>query len=82
MALVGPRPAIAYEVAEYPSWYLKRFSVKPGLTGLWQVSGRNERTYEEMVRLDIDYAERRSLPLDLSILARTPSTVLARRGAA
>jgi lipopolysaccharide/colanic/teichoic acid biosynthesis glycosyltransferase len=82
MALVGPRPAIAYEVAEYPSWYLKRFSVKPGLTGLWQVSGRNERTYEEMVRLDIDYAERRSLPLDFSILARTPLTVLARRGAA
>jgi lipopolysaccharide/colanic/teichoic acid biosynthesis glycosyltransferase len=82
MALVGPRPAIAYEVAEYPSWYLKRFSVKPGLTGLWQVSGRNERTYEEMVRLDIDYAERRSLLLDLSILARTPLTVLARRGAA
>src|SRR6478609_6221560 len=82
MALVGPRPAIAYEVAEYPSWYLKRFSVKPGLTDLWQVSGRNERTYEEMVRLDIDYAERRSLPLDLSILVRTPMTVLARRGAA
>lgn len=82
MALVGPRPAIPYEVAEYPSWYLDRFSVKPGLTGLWQVSGRNERTYEEMVRLDIEYAERRSLLLDLSILARTPLTVLARRGAA
>jgi lipopolysaccharide/colanic/teichoic acid biosynthesis glycosyltransferase len=82
MALVGPRPAIPYEVAEYPSWYLERFSVKPGLTGLWQVSGRNERTYEEMVRLDIEYAERRSLWLDLSILARTPLTVLARRGAA
>jgi lipopolysaccharide/colanic/teichoic acid biosynthesis glycosyltransferase len=82
MALVGPRPAIPYEVAEYPSWYLDRFNVKPGLTGLWQVSGRNERTYEEMVRLDIEYAERRSLLLDLSILARTPLTVLARRGAA
>jgi lipopolysaccharide/colanic/teichoic acid biosynthesis glycosyltransferase len=82
MSLVGPRPAIPYEVAEYPSWYLDRFNVKPGLTGLWQVSGRNERTYEEMVRLDIDYAERRSLFLDLSILARTPLTVLARRGAA
>jgi len=82
MALVGPRPAIPYEVAEYPSWYLDRFSVKPGLTGLWQVSGRNERTYEEMVRLDIEYAERRSLLLDLSILARTPLTVLARKGAA
>ena len=82
MALVGPRPAIPYEVEEYPSWYLKRFAVKPGLTGLWQVSGRNERTYEEMVRLDIEYAERRSLLLDLSILARTPLTVVARRGAA
>jgi lipopolysaccharide/colanic/teichoic acid biosynthesis glycosyltransferase len=82
MSLVGPRPAIPYEVDEYPSWYLDRFAVKPGLTGLWQVSGRNERTYEEMVRLDIEYAERRSLLLDLSILARTPLTVLARRGAA
>jgi len=82
MSLVGPRPAIPYEVAEYPGWYLDRFAVKPGLTGLWQVSGRNERTYEEMVRLDIEYAERRSLLLDLSILARTPLTVLARRGAA
>lgn len=82
MSLVGPRPAIPYEVAEYPRWYLDRFAVKPGLTGLWQVSGRNERTYEEMVRLDIEYAERRSLLLDLSILARTPFTVLARRGAA
>lgn len=81
MALVGPRPAIPYEVAEYPGWYLRRFDVKPGLTGLWQVSGRNERTYEEMVRLDVEYAERRSLLLDLSILARTPWTVISRRGA-
>jgi lipopolysaccharide/colanic/teichoic acid biosynthesis glycosyltransferase len=82
MTLVGPRPAIPYEVAEYPSWYLQRFSVKPGLTGLWQVSGRSERTYEEMVRLDIEYTERRSPGLDLSILLRTPWTVLSRKGAA
>jgi lipopolysaccharide/colanic/teichoic acid biosynthesis glycosyltransferase len=82
MSLVGPRPAIPYEVAEYPGWYLKRFSVKPGLTGLWQVSGRSERTYEEMVRLDIEYVERRSLWLDLSILLKTPWVVLSRRGAA
>jgi lipopolysaccharide/colanic/teichoic acid biosynthesis glycosyltransferase len=81
MTLVGPRPAIQYEVAEYPSWYLQRFSVKPGLTGLWQVSGRSERTYEEMVRLDVEYAESRTLLLDLSILARTPWTVLGRKGA-
>src|SRR4029077_8617371 len=61
MTLVGPRPAIPYEVAEYPNWYRQRFSVKPGLTGLWQVSGRSERTYEEMVRLDIEYTQSRSL---------------------
>ncbi len=81
MTLVGPRPAIPYEVAEYPTWYLQRFSVKPGLTGYWQVSGRSERTYEEMVRLDIEYAERRSLALDLSILAKTPWIVVTRKGA-
>lgn len=82
MSLVGPRPAISYEVDEYPAWYLQRFSVKPGLTGLWQVSGRNERTYEEMVRLDVEYVDRRSLWLDFSILFRTPWTVLSRKGAA
>jgi lipopolysaccharide/colanic/teichoic acid biosynthesis glycosyltransferase len=82
MTLVGPRPAIPYEVAEYPSWYRKRFAIKPGLTGYWQVSGRNERTYEEMVRLDIEYAEHRSLGLDLSILLKTPWVVLSRKGAA
>jgi lipopolysaccharide/colanic/teichoic acid biosynthesis glycosyltransferase len=81
MTLVGPRPAIPYEVAEYPSWYLERFSVKPGLTGYWQVSGRSERTYEEMVRLDIEYTKRRSLPLDISILLKTPWIVLSRKGA-
>jgi lipopolysaccharide/colanic/teichoic acid biosynthesis glycosyltransferase len=82
MSLVGPRPAIPYEVSEYPSWYRERFSVKPGLTGYWQVSGRNERTYEEMVRLDIEYAERRTLGLDLLILLKTPWVVLSRKGAA
>jgi lipopolysaccharide/colanic/teichoic acid biosynthesis glycosyltransferase len=81
MTLVGPRPAIPYEVAEYPSWYRERFAVKPGLTGYWQVSGRSERTYEEMVRLDIEYAKRRSLGLDLSILIKTPWVVLSRKGA-
>ncbi len=82
MTLVGPRPSIPYEVAEYPTWYLQRFSVKPGLTGLWQVSGRSERSYEEMVRLDVQYTERRSVALDLSILVKTPWIVLSRKGAA
>jgi lipopolysaccharide/colanic/teichoic acid biosynthesis glycosyltransferase len=82
MSLVGPRPAIPYEVESYPAWYSKRFAVKPGLTGLWQVSGRNQRTYEEMVSLDIDYAENRSFLGDLAILARTPRAVLGRKGVA
>jgi lipopolysaccharide/colanic/teichoic acid biosynthesis glycosyltransferase len=82
MSLVGPRPAIPYEVESYPAWYGKRFAVKPGLTGLWQVSGRNQRTYEEMVSLDIDYAENRSFLGDLAILAKTPRAVLGRKGVA
>jgi lipopolysaccharide/colanic/teichoic acid biosynthesis glycosyltransferase len=82
MSLVGPRPVIEYEVEQYPEWYLRRFAVKPGLTGLWQVSGRNELTYEDMVRFDIEYAERRSLWLDLRILARTALVVMRRQGVA
>jgi lipopolysaccharide/colanic/teichoic acid biosynthesis glycosyltransferase len=82
MSLVGPRPVIPYEVERYPEWYHERFAVKPGLTGLWQVSGRNEHTYEEMVRFDVEYARRRSLRMDLAILARTVWVVLKRQGAA
>jgi lipopolysaccharide/colanic/teichoic acid biosynthesis glycosyltransferase len=82
MSLVGPRPTTPYEVADYPAWYFDRFSVKPGLTGLWQVSGRNERTYEEMVQIDVEYVETRTLRLDLSILVRTPWVVLSKKGAA
>src|SRR5947209_9082558 len=55
MSLVGPRPVIPYEAEIYPDWYRERFGVKPGITGLWQVSGRNQRTYEEMVELDIEF---------------------------
>ena len=82
MSLVGPRPVIPYEAEIYPSSYLRRFDVKPGLTGLWQVSGRNECSYDEMVRLDIDYVERASFRLDLAILIRTFSVVLRRQGVA
>lgn len=82
MALVGPRPVIPYEVEMYPDEYLRRFAVKPGLTGLWQVSGRNERTYDEMVSFDIQYAEASSLLLDLRILAKTVPVVLRRQGVA
>jgi lipopolysaccharide/colanic/teichoic acid biosynthesis glycosyltransferase len=82
MSLVGPRPVIPYEVELYPDWYHERFAVKPGLTGLWQVSGRSECTYEQMVELDVQYIRRRTLPLDLAILARTVRVVATRRGAA
>jgi lipopolysaccharide/colanic/teichoic acid biosynthesis glycosyltransferase len=81
MTLVGPRPPIPYEVEWYPPRWLERFSVKPGLTGLWQVSGRNELDYTEMVELDLEYVQRRSLWLNATILARTVKVVLTGRGA-
>lgn len=81
MSLVGPRPPIPYEVEHYPSHWFARFAVKPGLTGLWQVSGRSELTLEEMVALDVEYVQRRSLGLNLAILARTVPAVLSTRGA-
>ena len=82
MSIVGPRPVIPYEVDCYPDWSHLRFTVKPGLTGLWQVSGRNERSYDEMVRLDVEYAQTRTLRMDVSILARTVWVVLSQRGVA
>jgi lipopolysaccharide/colanic/teichoic acid biosynthesis glycosyltransferase len=81
MTLIGPRPPIPYEVDFYPPHWLRRLSVKPGLTGLWQVSGRNELDYAEMVELDLEYVERRSLGLNAKILARTVKVVLTGRGA-
>jgi lipopolysaccharide/colanic/teichoic acid biosynthesis glycosyltransferase len=82
MSLVGPRPVIPYEVEIYPHWYMERFAVKPGMTGLWQVTGRNRRSYEEMVRDDIEYARGESLRLYLLILLKTPWVVVTRKGAA
>lgn len=82
MSLVGPRPVIPYEADLYPPEYGRRFDVKPGMTGLWQVNGRNERTYREMVELDIVWAERHSLRMYLSILAKTPWVLVTRRGVA
>jgi lipopolysaccharide/colanic/teichoic acid biosynthesis glycosyltransferase len=82
MSLVGPRPALWYEVEWYPPEWLQRFSVRPGITGLWQVSGRNQLNFDGMVQLDLDYARRRSLWLNLRILARTPLVVAHGKGAA
>lgn len=81
MSLVGPRPPIAYEVEHYPASWFGRFQVKPGLTGLWQVSGRCELTLEQMIELDAEYVRRRSVRLNLWILLRTIPAVLTARGA-
>src|SRR3954454_960670 len=82
MSLVGPRPSIPYEVERYPeSWHV-RFDVRPGITGLWQVSGRSELTWEEMIRLDIDYVLRRSFWFNVKILLRTIPVVLIGKVAA
>jgi lipopolysaccharide/colanic/teichoic acid biosynthesis glycosyltransferase len=75
MSLIGPRPPIPYEVEQYYLWYKRRFDVVPGLTGLWQVSGKNKLGFNEMIRLDIQYAEKRSFLLDLKILLKTPYAV-------
>jgi exopolysaccharide biosynthesis polyprenyl glycosylphosphotransferase len=71
MSAVGPRPPIAYEVEVYELWHRKRLDMKPGLTGLWQVSGRNRLPFEEMVKMDLFYIENWSLLLDLKIILRT-----------
>ena len=80
MSIVGPRPPIPYEVEAYELWHRKRLDMKPGLTGLWQVSGRNRLPFEEMVRLDLFYIENWSLLLDLQIILRTGFVMLGREG--
>jgi lipopolysaccharide/colanic/teichoic acid biosynthesis glycosyltransferase len=81
MSLVGPRPFAPYEAERYTACLDRRLSVRPGMTGLWQVSGRHEVSYQERVRLDLEYVEHWSLWLDLQILFRTVWAVLSRRGA-
>ena len=76
MTLVGPRPAIPYELEMYEPWYFQRFEAKPGITGLWQVSGRDRTSAAEMMALDLRYLHERSLATDLKILIRTIPTVL------
>jgi lipopolysaccharide/colanic/teichoic acid biosynthesis glycosyltransferase len=75
MSLIGPRPPIPYEVERYHRWFHGRFDTRPGLTGLWQVSGKNRLSFNEMVRLDINYKRKYSALLDLKILLRTPLAI-------
>ncbi len=81
MSLVGPRPPIGREVARYEPWQRRRLSVKPGLTCLWQVSGRNEIEFENWVRMDLWYVKHQNLWTDLVLLWRTPLSVVTCRGA-
>ncbi len=82
MSLVGPRPPIPYECELYDIWHRRRlFSVKPGITGLWQVTGRSRTTFDEMVRLDLKYINEWSLWLDIKLLLKTPWVILTGKGA-
>ncbi len=81
MSLVGPRPALESETSLYSEWVWRRLHVKPGMTGLWQVSGRSALSWEESIRMDLQYVNNWNLRLDLAIIARTFRAVLARDGA-
>jgi lipopolysaccharide/colanic/teichoic acid biosynthesis glycosyltransferase len=82
MSLVGPRPPLQYELEQYRTWHWRRVrEAKPGVTGLWQVKGRSRTTFDEMVRLDLQYVRTRSLRMDLQILLEAPLAVLTGKGA-
>jgi lipopolysaccharide/colanic/teichoic acid biosynthesis glycosyltransferase len=82
MSLVGPRPPLFFEVEQYKRWHCRRvLEAKPGVTGLWQVTGRSRTTFDDMVRLDLRYAKTRSFRTDLKILLATPAAVFTAKGA-
>ena len=81
MSLVGPRPFVVHEAQQITGWAQRRVELPPGMTGLWQTTGRNDVSFEEMVRLDFAYVTNWSLWWDLKILCRTIPAVLSRRGA-
>jgi lipopolysaccharide/colanic/teichoic acid biosynthesis glycosyltransferase len=81
MSLVGPRPPIPEEVAQYEPWQLHRLDVRPGITCLWQISGRSRIGFQEWMRLDLEYIRQQSFALDMNILVRTVPAVLSREGA-
>src|SRR5215469_15228185 len=76
MSLVGPRPCLPNEFAKYESWQRERVNALPGLTGLWQVSGKNKTTFNEMIRMDLHYLHNMSILLDLRIMFKTGATIL------
>jgi lipopolysaccharide/colanic/teichoic acid biosynthesis glycosyltransferase len=81
MSLVGPRPLPLRDYAQLNQWHRKRYLVLPGMTGLWQISGRSELSFDDLVRLDFYYLDNWSIWLDIAILLKTPLAVVTRRGA-
>jgi lipopolysaccharide/colanic/teichoic acid biosynthesis glycosyltransferase len=81
MSIVGPRPNVEWEVQAYEAWHRKRLAVKPGITGLAQVSGRSAISFDQLVRYDIEYVNKQSLMLDIQIMVQTVTEVLKRSGA-
>ena len=81
MSLVGPRPALPHETEEWDALLAQRLRVKPGITGMWQVSGRSDTSFEDYTRLDLYYVDNWSLATDVAILAKTVPVVLLRQGA-
>ena len=81
MSLIGPRPFFESDFSEYEDHHFRRLDAKPGITGLWQVSGRSDLSFDEMVKLDLYYADNWSLTVDMMIILRTIPAVLRREGA-
>lgn len=81
MSIVGPRPQIPSEVAQYQPWHRRRLEVIPGITCYWQISGRNQIGFDEWMRLDLEYLRTRSMRTDMTILMKTIPAVIARKGA-
>lgn len=81
MSLIGPRPCLPYEFDVYQDWYKKRAAIRPGITGLWQVAGRSEVSFEEMILLDLYYLYNRSLWMDINLFIETVFVVLTKKGA-
>jgi exopolysaccharide production protein ExoY len=80
MSLIGPRPCLPYEAEQYLPWQRERFNAAPGLTGLWQVSGKNRTTFTRMIQLDIEYARNKSFWLDVKIIFKTVPALLVQIG--
>ena len=81
MSLIGPRPCLPYEFDVYQDWYKKRAAIRPGVTGIWQVAGRSEVAFEEMILLDLYYLYNRNLSMDINLLIETALVVLKKKGA-